>query len=71
MRNGIFYLNNYGSKWVILDNGKKPFEVFKTKSGKLIQRIPNYYFSFGNFGGVCINYKGKRINCLADTLLED
>lgn len=71
MRTGIFYLNNYGTKWVILENGKKPFEVFSTKSGKLIQRVPNYYFSFGNFGGVCINYKGKKLEILSGTTLED
>lgn len=71
MKNGIYYLNNNGSRWIILQDGKKPFEAFTTKSGKTIQRTPLYYFSFGNFGGCCINYKGKRIEVLSGQTLED
>lgn len=67
----ILYLNNNGSKWIILVNGKKPQITLKTKSGKTINRIPNYHFSFGNYSGVCINYKSKKIECFIDTLLDD
>ena len=69
MESRIFYLNNNGSKWIILENGKKPFETFKTKDGEIIKRIPNYYFSFGNFCGININYKGKKIDVFVDEIL--
>lgn len=71
MRNGLFYLNNYGSKWIILENGKKPKVKFLTVSGKVIERTPIYFESFGNFGSCLISYKGKKINILMDTILKD
>lgn len=71
MRNGVFYLNNSGSRWVVLVNGKKEKRTFKTKSGKDVERTIIYYESFGNFGSACISYKGKKINVLMDSILED
>jgi hypothetical protein len=71
MRNGIFYLNNSGSRWIILENGKKPKLTFKTESGKTVERTPIYFESFGNFGSCLISYKGKKINVLIDTILKD
>jgi hypothetical protein len=71
MRNGTFYLNNSGSKWVTFENGKKVTLTFQTKTGKEITRTPIYFESFGNFGSALISYKGKKISVLADTILED
>jgi hypothetical protein len=71
MRNGVYYLNNSGSKWVVLIDGKKDKRTFKTKSNKEVQRTILYYESFGNFASACISYKGKKINVLLDTILED
>lgn len=71
MRNGCFYLNNSGSRWVVYDNGKKEKRTFTTKSGKQVERTVIYYESFGNFGSACISYKGKKINVLIDTILND
>lgn len=71
MRNGTFYLNNNGSKWVTFENGKKVKLKFLTTSGKEIYRTAIYFKSFGNFGSVLISYKGKKINVLADTILND
>jgi hypothetical protein len=71
MRTGVFYLNNWGSRWVVLDNGRREQQTWKTKSGKDVTRRVIYYESFGNFGSACISYKGKKINVLMDTILED
>lgn len=71
MRNGTFYLNNSGHKWVNFTNGKKDKIVLKTRSGQLITRTVIYYESFGNFGTARISYKGKKISVFQDTLLED
>jgi hypothetical protein len=53
-----------------LDN-KKEKRTFKTKSNKDVQRTILYYESFGNFASACISYKGKKINVLLDTILDD
>ena len=70
-RNGLYYLNSSGSRWVIFENGKKPKHNFETKSGKKITRTAIFYESFGNFGSIKISYKGKLISVLADSILED
>ena len=72
MRNGIFYLNNTGSKWVVFgSNGKREKITLQTKSGVSVQRSVNYYSSFGNFATANISWKGKKINVFPDTLLDD
>jgi len=71
MRTGTFYLNNYGSRWICLDNGKKSTITLETKSGKSITRTVIYYESFGNFATALISYKGKKISVFSDTILED
>jgi hypothetical protein len=71
MRNGTYYLNNSGSRWVNLTNGKKEKITLKTESGKEITRTAIFFESFGNFASVCISYKGKKINVLTDTILKD
>ena len=67
----VYYLNNSGSRWIVLENGKKPVHTFKTKSGKTVHRTAIFYESFGNFGSVCISYKGSKIKVLADSILND
>jgi hypothetical protein len=69
--NGHYYLNNKGQRWVIYENGKKPKHTFKTKNGQEITRTAIFYEAFGNFASICINYKGKKINVLHDTILQD
>jgi len=71
MRTGVYYLNNNGSRWIVLNNGKKEKITLKTESGKEVTRTAIFYESFGNFASVCISYKGKKINILTDTILKD
>jgi hypothetical protein len=71
MSDGLYYLNNSGSRWVVYSNGKLEKRTWLTQSGKEIRRAVLYYFSFGNFGGCVISYKGERIRVLADSILED
>ena len=71
MRTGTYYLNNSGSRWIILENGKRVKQTFETKSGKKIERTVNFFQSFGNFATCNISYKGKKINVFADSLLDD
>lgn len=68
---GTLYLNNSGSRWIVLENGKRVKRTFKTESGKEIERRVNYFSAFGNFATCNISYKGKRINVFTDTLLKD
>ena len=72
MRSGTYYLNNDGSRWIVLDHeGKRERRTWKTESGREVTRRVIYYYSFGNFGGCLINYKGKRERVLTDTILKD
>jgi hypothetical protein len=70
-KNGTFYLNNSGSRWVVYQNGKKVKVSFETKSRKTIQRTAIFFESFGNFACACISYKGKKQKLLMGTILED
>jgi S-adenosylmethionine hydrolase len=71
MRTGTYYLNNYGSRWVNLENGKKTTITLETKSGNKITRTVIYYEAFGNWATALISYKGKKISVFSDTILED
>jgi len=71
MKTGTFYLNNHGSKWVNLINGKRDRVTLTTKSGKQVDRSVNFWSSFGNFATANISYKGKCINVFTDTVLPD
>jgi len=71
MRNGTYYLNNSGSRWVNLTNGQKDKITLKTVSGKDVTRTVIYYESFGNFGSALISYQGKKLKVLADSVLVD
>ena len=65
------YLNNSGSKFIVFENGKKAKHTFETKGGNKVTRTVIYFQSFGNFTSAVISYKGKKINVLTDTILED
>jgi hypothetical protein len=69
--NGMYYLNNNGSRWAVYYNGKKSKITFLTESGKEVVRTAIFYESFGNFASCCISYKGKKINVLTETILKD
>jgi len=71
MRTGTFYLNNYGSRWINLENGKREKITLKTKAGKTITRKVIFFESFGNFATALISYKGKKRSVFSDTILED
>ena len=71
MRNGTYYLNNSGHRWVNLIDGKRDKVTLQTKSGKSITRSVEYWEAFGNFATARISYKGKKISVFADTVLDD
>jgi len=71
MRTGTYYLNNNGSRWVHLVEGKKDKITLLTKSGKEITRVVDFWESFGNFATARISYKGKRLNVFMNEVLED
>jgi len=68
MRQGTYYLNNSGSKWIHLPKEKMEF---MTESGKIVKRTPIYFEQFGNFATVRISYKGKRISVFSDEVLKN
>lgn len=70
MKNGIFYLNNTGSRWVSFENGKKP-KIYALHNGKIIMRTALYFEQFGNFAVVCISVKGKKIKLCTYALTID
>ena len=53
----LYYLNNRGSRWVILPKEKI---VCNLPSGEKIRRTILIYESFGNFVCYQISYKGKK-----------
>ena len=64
MNNNIFYLNNSGSRWVVLPKPKVPVIL---PDGKKAYRTAICYEAFGNFATVQISYKGiKRFYLFED-----
>jgi hypothetical protein len=59
MRDGIYYLNNSGSKWIVFPKTK--VLVFHGAEGYCKKRTVDHYESFGNFAVTCLKYKGKMI----------
>jgi hypothetical protein len=68
--NGTYYLNNRGSRWVNLTNGKKDKITLTNKAGDLITRTVQFYEQFGNFAVAHISYKGKKIRVFGDEILD-
>jgi hypothetical protein len=71
MRNGTYYLNNSGHRWVCFENGKKPKHTFTTSTGKQVERTAIFYEMFGNYAVMCISWKGKKVKVFADEILQD
>ena len=65
-----YYLNNNGSRWIVMDNNRRVQMTFITKSGLVVKRRVKYFESFGNFALCAISWKGKLITVFPDTLLE-
>jgi hypothetical protein len=69
MLDGIYYLNNSGSKWVIYRNGSKvKVKVIPDKYNNLkkeVVRTAIYFEAFGNFASVCVSIGGKKISTLS------
>jgi hypothetical protein len=69
MRNGTFYLNNNGSRWVVFENGKRIKVIVEPDKYNGLKfpviRSANYFQSFGNFASVNVSIKGKKIDTLS------
>jgi hypothetical protein len=71
MRNGTYYLNNNGSRWVVYENGKKVKHTFQTTKGRTVTRTAIEFETFGNFCSLKISWRGKIISVLSDSVLSD
>ncbi|MFA7628738.1 MAG: hypothetical protein WCY37_05035 [Candidatus Dojkabacteria bacterium] len=63
MKNGLHYLNDHGSRWVVYQNGKKE-KVLVVHENQILERTAIEYKSFGNFASVVYYYKGKKYDTL-------
>lgn len=63
MKNGTYYLNNSGSRWVVYKNGKKE-KVLVIHEDQILERTAIEYKSFGNFASVVYCYKGEKYDTL-------
>jgi len=74
MIDGIYYLNNSGSRWIIVEGGRRVrVKVNPDKYNGLknfIIRSPNYFEAFGNFVRICVNIGGKKIMTMNYQLLN-
>ena len=66
-----YYLNKTGSRCVTYENGKLSRHTFTASSGKQVSRAILFEEAFGNFGVMCISWKGKKIKVFPDNILED
>lgn len=64
---GCLYLNNSGSRWIT--NNMRFILILPDGTRKI--RRADYYFSFGNFGGLSYRYKGKRFSILPNERDEE
>ena len=60
MKNGTYYMNNTGHRWVVYKNGEKERVKVLFPDGHIETRAILYYESFGNFAVTCISLKGKK-----------
>ena len=65
-----YYLNNSGSRWVLRNNQNKNISVSIEIDNKIYVRKAKYFYSFGNFAGVAVSFKGKIYKTLEFKLLE-
>ena len=72
MYNGCLYLNNHGSRWIIVKDGKRDMSfILITENGERKKRQADFYESFGNFASVYYRYKGKRYSALFEDFERD
>jgi hypothetical protein len=69
MRNGTYYLNNSGHKWVTYP--KEKCLVFHGADRYCKLRTIEHYESFGNFAVCCFRYKGKMRKVFMDEVGQD
>lgn len=67
MRNGTYYLNNSGNRWVNFTDGKKDKTKVLFPDGHIEERTVLYYESFGNFATAAVKIKGKVSTYLMDS----
>lgn len=60
MKNGCYYLNNSGHRWVLYYNGEKERVRVLFPDGHIETRAILYCEAFGNWAVVCISLKGKK-----------
>ena len=70
-RQGLYYLNNSGSRWIVFDvDGRHVEHTWETRRhGSLTRRVV-FFESFGNFAAATISYKGKRFRFVTDSILD-
>lgn len=60
------YLNNTGSRWIVVDAfGKKEQILIETPEGQILRRTILFDEAFGNFAAIYFYYKGKRLSRLS------
>lgn len=75
-RTGTFYLNNSGSRWIVLDKGVKPkMKVLKDAYAPFTEPYiivtPEFFESFGNFASLHYRYKGKKYSSVNYEYADD
>ena len=69
IKSGLFYLNNNGSRWIIIHNYQKiKVRILPDKYNRLTEPIIRsalFFEAFGNFSSVTISIKGKKISTLS------
>lgn len=55
---GVYYLNNSGSRWIVVEHGKR-VQIYLKVHGKIIKRAAIFFESFGNWASAYFKYKGK------------
>ena len=62
-KNGVYYLNNSGSRWVVYHNGEKE-KILVEHDGEEVKRSVVEYQQFGNYVCAVYYYKGERRSTL-------
>ena len=66
----VYFLNNSGSRWIVLENGKKVKCEFNLANGETVKRTVIEFRQFGNFVTCLISWKGKKISVFSDSVLH-
>lgn len=71
MRTGTFFMNNDGSRWVVLPRSKYHRFLLICPDGERKVRLADFFSSLGNFALTHFRYCGKRYSYFCDTLPDD